>query len=348
MNRTITTLRRQAKRWRRRRTARAVVLLYHRVAEPASDPQMLAVSPGNFEAHLQVLQRRATPVSLGDLGRAVEAGRVPDGSVAVTFDDGYADNARSAGPILARQGVPATFYVASGFVGTPHVCYWDALDLMLLRPGKLPARLELTVDGQPRAWALGRAAVYTDEDFQEQRHWNVLRAAVVGSRQHLYQDLCELLRRLPAEEQTDILNQVFAQVVLDEAPAGEAYRPMNHDELRQLAESPGAAIGAHSVSHVELAHLPIDEQARQIKQSKADLESIIGRRVESFSYPYGSRDSYTAATVEAVRSNWYETACSNFPGPVRRGSNLLELPRHLVRNWDSRTFERHLEDWLNG
>jgi peptidoglycan/xylan/chitin deacetylase (PgdA/CDA1 family) len=47
------------------------------------------------------------------------------GTLSITFDDGYRDNFDNAAPILERLGLPATFFVATGFIGTDEVAWWD-------------------------------------------------------------------------------------------------------------------------------------------------------------------------------------------------------------------------------
>jgi peptidoglycan/xylan/chitin deacetylase (PgdA/CDA1 family) len=90
---------------------RAVVLLYHRVGEPAADPYGQAVSPATLASHLEMLRRRYRVLPLEELLDRLLRRAVPDGAVAVTFDDGYADNLTAAWPVAARQGVPMTVFV---------------------------------------------------------------------------------------------------------------------------------------------------------------------------------------------------------------------------------------------
>src|SRR5438128_10576009 len=66
----------------------AVILMYHRVAELRSDPQLLAVTPHHFAEHLEVLGKHARPYQLGDLVDALRRGQFPRRAVAVTLDDG--------------------------------------------------------------------------------------------------------------------------------------------------------------------------------------------------------------------------------------------------------------------
>ena len=92
---------------------RAIILLYHRIAECRPDPHLLCVSPKHFAAHLEIIQRWGTPLALRDLTAGLRAGRIPARSVALTFDDGYADNLTQALPLLERAHMPATIYASA-------------------------------------------------------------------------------------------------------------------------------------------------------------------------------------------------------------------------------------------
>ena len=81
-----------------------LVLLYHRGDASQRDPHGLAVHPDRFAQHCEILQRRFRTIALSDWNRS---GR----HVAITFDDGYADNALEAHSILAAAGLPATFFI---------------------------------------------------------------------------------------------------------------------------------------------------------------------------------------------------------------------------------------------
>jgi peptidoglycan/xylan/chitin deacetylase (PgdA/CDA1 family) len=70
--------------------------MYHRVAACEVDPWNLCVSPQRFEEHLQALKGSYAIVSLRELAGTAS----PQGAVAITFDDGYADNLLAAAPLL--------------------------------------------------------------------------------------------------------------------------------------------------------------------------------------------------------------------------------------------------------
>src|ERR671912_1837193 len=191
---------RQIARWPRNRPGqRVLILLYHRVAELRLDPWFLSVTPRNFAEHLEVLQRYAHPISLQRLFQGLLEGGLPERAVAVTFDDGYADNLHDAKPLLARYEVPATVFLATGFIGQKREFWWDELDRLLLQPGTLPERVRLRVDGETYEWELGEAAEYTREDFQCHRGWKAWTESQTP-RQQLYTALYDLLRPLGAAE----------------------------------------------------------------------------------------------------------------------------------------------------
>lgn len=106
--------------------SRSLVLMYHRVASVRPDPWSLCVSPDHFAEHLQVLQNHHR-VRLDQLSPGGWSIR-PQLSVAITFDDGYADNLRDAAPLLDRYDTPATFFVTTGYVGAGQEFWWDELE----------------------------------------------------------------------------------------------------------------------------------------------------------------------------------------------------------------------------
>lgn len=110
---------------RLRRQTRYSVLLYHRVNDLSQDN--LTTSTRRFAEHLSILKRHYPVLRLSDALEAMRAGRyLGPNVVAITFDDGYADNHDSAAPILERFGLPASFFVTVGHVSTSRPLEHDA------------------------------------------------------------------------------------------------------------------------------------------------------------------------------------------------------------------------------
>src|SRR5262249_42280820 len=94
-----------------------LILMYHRIAELQFDPWGLAVSPRHFAEHLEVLRKHGQPRPLTQAVKALQRQEEVEGRpLVITFDDGYADNLYNAAPLLDRYDVPATLFLATGYI----------------------------------------------------------------------------------------------------------------------------------------------------------------------------------------------------------------------------------------
>ena len=316
----------------------ALILLYHRVGEPELDPQLLSVSRRNFEQHLEVLRKFCT-ISLDSL---LGSGRTNRSRIALTFDDGYADNLWNAKPLLEKYAMPATVFVSVGHVVRKRPYWWDELEQLLLRPNLLPEILSVTIGGVRRQWFM--------EDLDAQQvhpqnfDWNVLAATDPSPRHSAYRELCAAVRELSPSQQETVIDEIRATISVSCKCKCTACSP---EEIRRLREPGLIDIGAHTCMHPMLSRLSAGEQQQEISRSKELLEEIVGNRIETFSYPYGGRSDYSEQSVECVQRSGFRLACSNFEGHVRASTDPYQLPRYLVRNWDGETFARHLKRWFH-
>jgi peptidoglycan/xylan/chitin deacetylase (PgdA/CDA1 family) len=339
-------LRRIARRLGNRLRRKALILLYHRVADPLSDPWALAVTPRRFSEHLDVLRQHARPIKLQQLSEALSNGNLPDRSVVVTFDDGYTDNLHSAKPLLERRDVPATAFLIAGHAGDWGEFWWDELDRLLLQPGTLPDTLRLSVKGDTYRWELGEAAHYGEEASRRHRRWRAWDDAPT-SRHRLYRSLWELLKPLTQREKRTVLDELLTWA--DAEPfVRTTDRPLSLEEVVALAQGGLIEVGAHTMTHPVLSALPEVLQREEIQRSKARLEELVGRPVTSFSYPHGGNSDYTAETVDMVREAGFSCACSTFASVVRRSTDPFQLPRVWVQDWDGDEFAKQLSRWIDG
>ncbi len=103
----------------------AAILSFHRVTDEIPE-DVLTISTARFRWILRLLQEHYSVLSLTELLDCLKKKQLwPRRAVAITFDDGYRENFKVAAPILAEYRMPATFFVATGLLGTERVMFWD-------------------------------------------------------------------------------------------------------------------------------------------------------------------------------------------------------------------------------
>jgi peptidoglycan/xylan/chitin deacetylase (PgdA/CDA1 family) len=323
-----------------------ITLLYHRVADVNQDPFELCVTPDNFSEQMDALRAIGNPISLHQLNTGLRNHKLPRRGILLTFDDGYSDNLHNAKPILDRYEVPATVFVAGGYVGFRGEFWWDELENLLLRPGGLPEHLEFKLNGTSFKLKLGESAVfYSDEQHRQHQSWNVCGKTLPTERHALYLNLYKILRQLPPARRGEALQFLRGWSGCTSGPR-EAYRPMTATEVQRLRDGKLVEVGSHTNSHPVLSQLPLETQREEITGSKRLLEDILGQPITSFAYPYGGDADYTAETVGAVREAGFESAFSTAAGLVGKQSEAFRLPRYVVGNWNGDAFARRIRRLL--
>jgi peptidoglycan/xylan/chitin deacetylase (PgdA/CDA1 family) len=321
---------------------RAVILLYHRVASPQADPFLLCVSPEHFGQQLDVIRNEYHPIGLEELAAACAEGHVPDRAVAVTFDDGYADNWQAAAPALARRGIRATVFVAGDCLeGKPF--FYDELERFLLWTPQLPRILHLTVEGREYQWDLESWSARPKKPGAEYWKWNIEQTADPTPRHRCYRELFSLLRGASAQSRRRVLSALRKAAGAGAAPVRLW---MTKAEMRAAAKNGTLAFGSHTRTHPALNSLSREDQLEEILTGKRMLEKAIGGPTRMFAYPYGSPWDVTEESVRLVREAGFLAACANTPAPVDAESDPFWLPRCIVRNWDGGEFARRMRDFF--
>lgn len=260
-------------RFERRMKRGVSVLMYHRVlpdAECDGYPFPSLVMPlSSFREQVRWLAANARVAPLAELVGEISGEPAHGGGgsaserprVAITFDDGYADNALHAAPALEEQGLRGTFYVATGFVERRETLWFDAAMLALSR--------------DERALATARRALSLGADADPARCVEGLKSIARERRRAL----------LAPYEPADALKARFA--------------PMNVADVRALAAA-GHEIGSHGVDHEIFVHVDERTLERELAESRATLERWTGRPVAGLAYPNGDCDARVVAAARAA------------------------------------------------
>ena len=289
------------------------------IADEEADHFSLCVTPQHFAGQMEILSELTTILSMEMLSERLAARDIPRGSIAISFDDGYADNLHAAQPVLTRLGVPATVFVATSFVGTTF--WWDtAANMVESIPDS--CQLRLRVGDSCFSWPVAPGASSADDS--------------------LLKGVYEFLLPLSEAERATCMEQLRGYCSGEKQAVNDA-RALSKRELIDLASDPLVSIGAHSVTHPLLAHLSPKDQHREVLQSKQVLEAMVGQEIAGFSYPNGSKSK---DTIRVVRECGFQYACASYSDVVWRGSNPFCLPRLWVPNYPKDKFLAWLNQWL--
>ncbi len=284
------------------REGQLAILIYHRVL-PAPDP----LRPGEpdvsrFEWQMETLASLCNVLPLSEAVFRLREGSLPPRAVAITFDDGYADNLEVATPVLRRWGLPSTLFVATGFLDGGIM--WN--DVVLEAFARLPSgRVDLS--------SVGLGVVEIRDDLDRRRH--------AGS-------VLKALKYRPLEERVHLAHEL--------ADAMGVALPrdlmLDRNQLVQLSRQDWE-IGGHTVNHPILSVLSPEEGRREIVGGKAELERILGRPVTLFAYPNGRPgEDYTSEHVKILPALGFEAAVSTHGAVNDSGSDPFQLAR--IHVWD--------------
>ena len=278
------------------------ILIFHRVhAQPD------ALFPGEmhaatFRARLDWVRRVCNVLPLGEAVDRLAERRLPSRALAITFDDGYADNATVALPILRELGIPATFFVATGFLDGGRM--WNDTVIEAVRRTRSP-QLDLGALGLPRVDVANDA-----------------------SRRTTIAALLPALKRLPSDARQASVDRI-AEIAAAELPDDLM---MTAADVRKLAAA-GMGVGAHTITHPILSVVDDVTARREMASSREALERLLGERVRFFAYPNGKPTTdYRKRHVALAREVGFDAAFSTAPGAGRAGDSPFELPRFTP--WD--------------
>lgn len=290
--------------YRLNRGSQVVVTYHHVLPDRMVDDSLHALEvhgATNFARQLAVIARR--------FAISTEIGK--PGTCLVTFDDGYCNNLEIAGPLLARHGAAAYFFVPLDVAKSGDALWVDKFRLWL---GAAPPGAYMIADVPI---ALGDTA---------SRH------AAAGALWRLIEADYDARHRILAAMDRAV---AFAELPLDPELRRLRYRAMTEEALRSLAAA-GHYIGAHSLSHDILARLDDATLEADFAACAASVGPIYNTRV--YAYPFGGVEHLDARVIAGCERAGFSAAFIYLPSLDKTGMRPgpFTIPRVTLPNTGSR------------
>ena len=296
----------------RRMETELTILLYHGVYDGSVSGIInyngKHVPVARFRSDMRYINQHCTVLSMDEVVEIGISGEPwPKKSVAVTFDDGFANNHSLAAYVLADVGVPATFYVCPGMMDTTHMFWVDQLEDCLNRSAR--ESINITLDGVARTYNL-----------KDLTH----RIAAL-------ENIKTVCKRVPVAEKTRILKQVEEATEIEPSPdSWPHYRPASWQQIRDLADNPLFIVGGHSLYHDILALQGRERACLDICTSLRLLEYQLDRPIRHYSYPEGQTHHYNDEVIAALRAEGVICSPSAIVGMNQANLDLFHLRRVMV------------------
>ena len=315
------------RRHRKRNRDNLTIAMFHRVLAD-DDPRRAGADPewtlsdalfrdclAFFAEHYSVL----SPAELETFARG--GSELPECPLLLTFDDGWADNAETALPILAEANMSGFVFVVSSAIGSLQAFWQEQLFSAWKR--------RLLTESQCAALWFEAGGTASDESGEWRRPSGIRR-------------LISRLERLAPAERDRVLRTNSAK--LDEDTPAQM---VSADQVREL-HSAGMRIGSHGATHTPLTK--VDDLGGELRDSREALEYLLGEDAKSLSFPHGAHD---AAVQEASRSAGYELLftseeCLNdvSSGKLPQLLGRINIPAHEITSSTGDFAPERLATWL--
>jgi peptidoglycan/xylan/chitin deacetylase (PgdA/CDA1 family) len=284
----------------------AIFMLHH--VRPQRDGAFqpnrhLEITPDFLRAMLGHLRARGVDiVTMDEVHQRLIERNFKSRFACFTFDDGYRDNRDHALPVMREYDAPFTVYAASDFAAGSGRLWWIALEMAIAKADAIDV-------------TRGGVAAHLD-------------TATVQAKQTAFDRLHDWLRTLSDHDLQREIASLCARHGVDQAAICRD-RCMTWDELKSFAADPLVTIGAHSITHCNLAQQSESVARDELTLSRARIEEALQRPAIHLAYPYGDKLAAGPREFTLARAAGYKTAVTTRPGMVFPESavHMTALPR---------------------
>jgi peptidoglycan/xylan/chitin deacetylase (PgdA/CDA1 family) len=207
-----------------------------------------------------------------------------------TLDDGYRDNRDFALPVMREFDAPLTVYVASDFAEGTGRLWWVALERVIAKASSIEA-------------PIGGLATRFD-------------TSTPAAKQAAFDRIHDWLRMLPTEH--DMQREIAALCTRHAVDATSIARElcMSWEELQAFADDSLVTIGAHTITHCNLAQQSEETASFELATGRARIETALQRPVLHLAYPYGDRIAAGQREFRLAKAAGFKTAVTTRPGMI--------------------------------
>ncbi|HET9843771.1 MAG TPA: polysaccharide deacetylase family protein [Gammaproteobacteria bacterium] len=272
------------------RFASLLIILYHRVVWQSDPLNTDILHREKFKAQIQFFKQfyQIMPINEG-ISRLLE-GSLPYNALCITFDDGYQDNVDIALPILKSYKIPATFFIATGFL-----------------QGKLMFNDYITesIRGFHERLRCG------EHQFD---------CSTLAGKRLAINFFINKIKNLAHQERIAYLK--------DFLPVTSIKPLMMTEEDIQTLSKEKMLIGAHTVNHPVLSKEDDNTAYEEIKASKNYLQNIIQSEIQWFAYPNGKwQQDFDQKHCEMVKNLGFMGAFTTDRAYAKRAMDPFRIPR---------------------
>jgi len=284
----------------------AIFMLHHvrPRSEAAFQPNRhLEITPDFLRAMLGHLRARGIDiVTMDEVHQRLIERNFKSRFACFTLDDGYRDNRDHALPLMREFDAPCAVYVASDFASGSGRLWWIALEMAIAKSDAI----EVTMGG-----------VATRFD-----------TATAHAKQVAFDRMHDWLRTLPEHDLHREIATLCARYRIDQAAICRD-RCMSWDELQAFAADPLVTVGAHSITHCNLARQSEATAREELTLSRTRIEAALQRPAIHLAYPYGDKPAAGPREFALARAAGYKTAVTTRPGMVfpESADHMTALPR---------------------
>jgi peptidoglycan/xylan/chitin deacetylase (PgdA/CDA1 family) len=299
----------------------------YRPMDPGFDGSMITAE--TFRRQLRLLKKNYNVISPEEMWEWCRNGsELPKRAVLLTCDDGLSNNLTEMLPVLQDEGLRCLFFVTGDSASADRKMLWyENLLLMFLRARS--GDFKLSLEG------MEISGILRDREQRRGQWWSAVKR----------------LSEIDSESRKRFMAAAYAYFELQDSlqfylstyeNAQRHFCLLTCAELQKLAAA-GMTIGAHTMTHPILAHLPAELAWSEIAESRARLESVLSKKIWAFAYPFGDAASVSPRVQAMAKHAGFEAAFMNVGGGLGTELPLHSIPRvHINQGVSLAEFEAHV------